>query len=53
MSYSVCRYGGKMCDGCMVWKDRPHRHYDEEEYVEYIEDKEKEEEEEYEEEEEE
>lgn len=30
MSYSVCRSGGKMCDGCMRCYDE--KHYDEDDY---------------------
>ena len=45
MSYSVCRSGGKMCDGCMECYDRKKKH--EEDYFEVVDfDEENEEEEE-------
>ena len=31
MSYSICRYGGKMCDGCMTCYED---YYEDEEYCE-------------------
>ena len=44
MSYSVCRSGGKMCDGCMECYDRRNKYEDE--CIVLVEDEEEEEEEE-------
>lgn len=32
MSYSVCKHGGKMCDGCMSCYEEPEEEYDLDEY---------------------
>lgn len=32
MSYSVCKHGGKMCDGCMDCYEEPEEEYDLDEY---------------------
>lgn len=40
MSYSVCRSGGKMCDGCMACYDRRSSYDDDEIVVEEYEEEE-------------
>lgn len=44
MSYSACKYGGKMCDGCMACYDDTYD-YDDDLELEYEDEEEEEEEE--------
>ena len=45
MSYSVCKHGGKMCDGCMDCYEEPEDlDYEDEEYDDNEDDEEEEEE---------